>query len=132
MISWIKQEIINDDDSVQLYDLVAKEQSLVVIKEIFFNDDNIEIINFKEQTIILKKNQSLCLRGNYQNLVILDDYPSTYYYNNGYKHIIMDYNHINQNYIQVNNKNRKLDVNYFVKVEYDKNKCFISKTLVKS
>ena len=44
----------------------------------------------------------------------------------------MDYNHINQNYIQVNNKNRKLDVNYFVKVEYDKNKCFISKTLVKS
>ena len=45
MISWIKQEIINDD-SVQLYDLVAKEQSLVIIKEIFFNDDNIEIINF--------------------------------------------------------------------------------------
>lgn len=131
MYSWIKQESINDY-SIQLYDLVAREQSLVTIKEILFNDDNIEMIKFKEKKITLKQNQSLCLRGYHQTLVVLHDYPSTYYYNNGCKHIIMDYKHINHNYMKIKNKNRKLDVRFSVKVEYDKNKCFISETLVKS
>lgn len=130
MYSWIKQESINDD-SIKVYDLIAREQSFVTIKEILFNDDNIEVINFKEKKITLKQNQSLCLRGYYQNLVVLDDYPSTYYYNNGCKNIIMNYKHINNNYIEIKNINRKLNVQFFVKVEYD-NKCFISETLIKS
>tara|TARA_B110000285_G_scaffold186402_1_gene211733 strand:+ start:389 stop:784 length:396 start_codon:yes stop_codon:yes gene_type:complete len=131
MYSCIKHEIVRDN-TVELYDLVAKEECSVVLKEICFNDDNIQIINFKEKTITLKKNQSLCLRGYHQNIVVLDDYPSMYYYNNSYRNIIMNYGYITDNYIQIKNKNRKLDINYYVKIYHDKDKCFISETLVKS
>ena len=80
---------------------------------------------------MLRKNQSLCLRGHYQNIVVLDDYPSTYYYNNTFKNIKVNYREISDK-IKVKDSMKSVNVNYNVKVEHDDNVAFISETLIKS
>ena len=128
MYSWIKQEITKN--SIKTYDLIAKEDCQVKILMIYFDCENIIFEGIKEKIIVLRKNQSLCLRGHYQNIVVLDDYPSTYYYNNTFKNIKVNYKEISDK-IKVKDSMKSVNVNYNVKVEHDDNVAFISETLIK-
>ena len=93
MISWIKHEYISsseDEINIRLTDLVATKRTLVTIKSICFKDIDNDCSYTMKRT--LEKNESLCIRGlNHSEIIVLNDYPSKYYYNTDYSEYFEDY-----------------------------------------
>ena len=131
MISWIKHEYISsseDEINIRLTDLVATKRTLVTIKSICFKDIDNDCSYTMKRT--LEKNESLCIRGlNHSEIIVLNDYPSKYYYNTDYNNIVIPYDNIIQK-VPIEKRLQLMGKEYSVKVEYNEKDCFLSETNV--
>ncbi len=131
MISWIKHEYISsseDEINIRLTDLVATKRTLVTIKGIYFNDIDYNIHCMVERS--LEKNESLCIRGlNHSEIIVLNDYPSKYYYNTDYNNTVIPYDNIIHK-VPTEKRLQLMGKEYSVKVEYNEKDCFQSETNV--
>ena len=131
MISWIKHEYISsseDEINIRLTDLVATKRTLVTIKSICFKDIDNDCSYTMKRT--LEKNESLCIRGlNHSEIIVLNDYPSKYYYNTDYNNIVIPYDNIIHK-VPIEKRLQLMGKEYSVKVEYNEKDCFQSETNV--
>ena len=131
MISWIKHEYISsseDEINIRLTDLVATKRTLVTIKGIRFKDIDYDCSYTMKRT--LEKNESLCIRGlNHSEIIVLNDYPSKYYYNTDYNNIVIPYDDIIQK-VPIEKRLQFMGKEYSVNVEYNEQDCFLSETNV--